>query len=54
MNQLVLVLFIDILKYLSMVAKYADIDNVGFNINIGTNYKTDVPLPSTINIKYNI
>ena len=45
---------LSILKYLSIQAKFADIDNVGYNINIKTYHLTGTTIVFFIQIKYNI
>ena len=49
---IVLELFIDIEIFIN--SKYADIHNVGYNINIETHYKIDASLLTSINIKCKI
>ena len=49
-----LVLFINTDQYLSIYTKYANIDNVGYNISIGTYYSTDTTLLSSIKTMFKI
>ena len=45
---------LSILKYLSIHAKYTDIDNAGYNINIGMEALMDEIKMFSIQIKYKI